>query len=117
MVSSGYRLIYNLLGTAPFFMALGASQYGYMGFLIALGVSVVAVFAFCIWLNKLTSEHRKISIQPVSVVQRRNGVSVYFIAYLYPLLLSDKLTIWTISMLIAAIFLLAFTRKLKRIIL
>ena len=103
-----------MLGMSPIaigFFCAGAKSFGtaLIGLFYGLGVCAVALFVFHIWIEKVKRDQSEVSLNPVSVVQRRSGPTAYFMAYVLPIVLgSDSISSPTIFLVVVLLLLFCF---------
>ena len=109
MVNKGYRFLFAILGTAPIsigFLCAGAKDWKDAIFGLLAGVLICGclMWIFQKWMDKVVQDQMPKKIVPVSVVQRRGGPSVFFLAYILPLVVAND-QISDIGMIVVALLL------------
>lgn len=110
MINTLYRWLFILLGMAPLsigLLAAGAENWGqFIGrFILGLFVCVLSGVGFRSWIKQVIRDQERVDLSFSSVVKRRGGADTYFLAYVLPLFVGDRLADFQVA---GVLFLFAF---------
>lgn len=101
MINILYRAFYAAFGVIPIFfgfLCAGNQTVGELLFNFVSGLLILVIVSklFQVWVDKIVRDQPKTEIKIRSVSQRRSSPALYFVAYVSPFILSEKIGILTI---------------------